>query len=185
MKKRYFVFGFLAVFFLTVSAAFLFLIPQESRESEELPAEKVEKEMAYTDKDEAFAQFEAAYESYTGEMEQFLNAFMDLTYNCNYEERHYYDGAGDFMTEECYGYYIPMEDPKAVEDTFPPYASYLHDTDYYYRSITESRAGCLARIRYSSSYNQSDIQEQEDILLLSLIRVQGEWKIESIETLEV
>lgn len=183
MKKRYFVFGFLAVFFLTVSAAFLFLISQESTEPEELPTEKVEKETDYADEGEAFAQLEAAYASYTGEMERFLNAFMDLTYNCNYEERHYYDGAQDFMTEECYGYYVPMEDPEAIDDTFSPYASYLHATDYYYGSITESRAACLARIRYSSSHRQSDMQES--ILLLSLIRIQGEWKIESIETLEV
>ena len=169
MKKRYFVFGFLAVFFLTVSAAFLFLISQESTEPEELPTEKVEKETDYADEGEAFAQLEAAYASYTGEMERFLNAFMDLTYNCNYEE--------------CYGYYVPMEDPEAIDDTFSPYASYLHATDYYYGSITESRAACLARIRYSSSHRQSDMQES--ILLLSLIRIQGEWKIESIETLEV
>lgn len=180
MKKRYFVFGFLAVFFLVVSVAFLFLIPHEDSEIESLPAEMVEKEAVCTD--EVMTTFETTYTSYTGELEQFLDAFMDLTYNCNYKERHYYDGAEDFMTEECYSYYVPMEDPEAVEGTFSPYASYLHGTEYYYRSLTVSRATCLARIRYSSSYSQSDIQES--LLVLSLIRVQGEWKIESIETLE-
>lgn len=181
MKKRYLVFGFLIVFFLTASASFLFLIPQESQEPGNLPVEKVEENNPYTD--EAAAQFETVYGAYVDEMDRLLDAFMDLTYNCNYEERRYYDGAEVFMTEECYGYYVPMTDPEDTADMFSPYASYLHGTDYYYRFITRNQVLCLARVRYSSSHDPSHMQES--ILSLSLNRIRGGWRIASIETLEI
>lgn len=181
LKKRYFVLGFLTVFFLTASASFLFLIPQENQGPGNLPVEKVEENNPYTD--EAAGQLETVYVAYVDEMDRFLDAFMDLTYNCNYEERHYYDGAEAFMTEECYSYYVPMTDPEDTADTFSPYASYLHGTDYYYRFITGNQVLCLARVRYSSSHNQSDMQES--ILSLSLNRIRGGWRIASIEILEI
>lgn len=180
LKKRYFVFSFLAVFFLTVSVIFFFFLPQEKTEPENLLDQKTQIETVYAD--ETMSLFENAYTFYTDELEQFLDAFMELTYNCNYEERHYYNGAQEFMTEECYSYYVPMGDPEAVEGTFTPYTSYLLDADYYYRFIASDQAECMARIQYSSSVSRSDIQES--FLLMLLIHLEDGWKISSIKTLD-
>lgn len=178
MKKRYFVFGFLTIFFVTVSTTVSLFVPQD--ETENLQPENFQTETAY--RDEIMEQFDVFYASYTRELEELLDAFMALTYNCNYQERHYYDGAQEFMTEECFSYYVPMTDPETVEGTFSPYVSSLNSTDYYYGSITGNRAECLARISYSASGRESDTQES--YLLLSLIRVQGQWKINGIKTLD-
>ena len=109
---------------------------------------------------------------------------MDLTYNCNYQERHYYDGADAYMTEECYGFYVPMQDPEeaaAAGESFAPFTSYLQETEYYYSSLTEDSAECLARVSYSASGNSSGVQRS--YILLSLVRKEDGWRISRIETL--
>lgn len=183
MKKRYLVLIFIAVFGMIVSVLLMIGSVGNDSQPSEVSQEKVFQEEVLSG--EMPEEFVSTYKSYTGEISRFLDAFMDLTYNCNYQERHYYDGADAYMTEECYDYYVPMQDPEEAEDTgetFAPYASYLQSAEYYYASFTGEQAECLAVVSYSATNSLSGAQKS--YILLSLIRMDEDWKISSIETLD-
>jgi len=189
LKKRWIILIFISVFVITMLIV-LFLqgtvLNDKSVQDMEQAAEDLTEDGAdmKIPEEQSWDQFEKSYAAYTDDIIRFLDAFMDLTYNCDYGERHYYDGADAFMTEECYSYYVPMQDSVEAgssEGESVPYKSYLHGTDYYFSSLTANQAECLAFIEYSATGDASE--SQESLLLLSLIRMAGEWKISSIETL--
>ena len=183
MKKRYLFLIFIAVFGMIVSVLLMMDAAGIAPQPSEVSQEEVSQEQILTG--EMPEELVSAYKSHTDDISRFLDAFLDLTYNCNYQERHYYDGADAYMTEECFDYYVPMQDPEEAEDTgetFAPYASYLQSTEYYYASLTGEQAECLAVVRYSATNNSAGTQKS--YILLSLIRMDDKWKISSIETLD-
>lgn len=183
LKKRYLFLIFVAVFGMIVSVLLIIGSAGDTQHTSEVNPEEASREGVFAE--ELQEQFASAYMTHTGDISRFLDAFMDLTYNCNYQERHYYDGADAYMTEECYDYYVPMQDPEEIEDAgeaFVPYSSYLQGAEYYYASLTGERAECLAIVSYSAT--DSPAGAQKSYILLSLIRMNDEWKISSIETLD-
>ncbi len=185
MKKRYLALIFLAVFMLVMSV--VFFASGNGEPAQWLSAAGTSEDLSLQEKEREkdMERFEAVYSAYTEELNQFMDSFMDLTYNCDYQERHYYDGAEAYMTKECYSYYVPMEEPeKAGEggDAFAPYVSHLKGAQYYYAFLTAEQTECLAVVQYSASDSDADVQER--LMLLSLIRKEEGWKISRIDILK-
>lgn len=136
---------------------------------------------------EDLLQFYTVYEEYSVLVQEFLNGFMDVTYNCDYSKRNYFDGAEAYMTEKCYGYYVPLMEPdeggqEEMTESDIAYISYLKGTNYFFSFSGPTQVDCLAVVSYSSSVGM--LESQTDRLLLTVTGIGDDMKISSIEIVD-
>lgn len=189
MKKRHWILIFLFVFGMALFLTF-WLWSSALWEGDGMAEEAGEEIFLDVEKNQRrneMTELGKAYELYIEELTEFLDSFLDLTYNCNYQERRYYEGAEEYMTEECYSSYVPMQSPEDGEESrnedVVPYASYLLNMEYYFAFPGSGQAECLAVVQYASSGVSEEILE--NILSIALMSTEEGWKINRIETLDL